>query len=210
MAVTQQAAQQRRDAPNLWHMPGVANARHVRCSAGATHRDVDLHGGPAQAWQPGQNNRPPESARAEHSGGCGHNRRFAAPQHLQAAKRPHAMPHLIVEYTHTLSDFPEAQVLAELNAVLCASPEIANEADLKSRCVCLHRHAVGTVPDAPRAFVHAQLRLLAGRTPEVKQALSGQIAEVLRRLIPRPAGTLVQLSVELVDMDRPSYIKERL
>ena len=34
--------------------------------------------------------------------------------------------------------------------------------------------------------------------------------EVLRRLTPRPAGVMVQLSVEIVDMDRPSYVKERL
>ena len=36
------------------------------------------------------------------------------------------------------------------------------------------------------------------------------VAEVLRRLTPRPAGVMVQLSVEIVDMDRPSYVKERL
>ena len=35
-------------------------------------------------------------------------------------------------------------------------------------------------------------------------------ADVLRRLAPRPAGVLVQLSVEIVDMDRPSYVKEKL
>jgi len=33
---------------------------------------------------------------------------------------------------------------------------------------------------------------------------------VLRRLSPKPAGVLVQLSVEIVDMDRGSYVKERL
>ena len=64
--------------------------------------------------------------------------------------------------------------------------------------------------DQPRAFIHAQLRLLSGRTPEAKQGLSECIASVLRRLTPRPAGVLVQLSVEIVDMDRGSYAKERL
>ena len=52
--------------------------------------------------------------------------------------------------------------------------------------------------------------VLAGRTPEAKQDLSGRIADVLRRLTPRPPGVMVQLSVEIVDMDRPSYVKERL
>jgi 5-carboxymethyl-2-hydroxymuconate isomerase len=86
---------------------------------------------------------------------------------------------------------------------------VADEADLKSRCVAHDRCAIGTAPEG-RAFVHAQLRLLSGRTPEAKKDLSERIAAVLRRLTPRPAGMLVQLSVEIVDMDRPSYVKERL
>ena len=119
------------------------------------------------------------------------------------------MPHLIVEYSPNLGDFPEAAALAALNASVCASPEVKDEADLKTRLARTGGFAVGTAPGA-RAFVHAQLRLLAGRSPEAKQDLAERIASVLRRVTPRPAGTLVQLSVEIVDMDKPSYIKERL
>ncbi|WP_367065916.1 5-carboxymethyl-2-hydroxymuconate Delta-isomerase [Oryzisolibacter sp. LB2S] len=120
------------------------------------------------------------------------------------------MPHLTVEYSPNLNAFPEGQAAAELNAAVCASPEVLDEADLKTRFVrCAPTFQVGTVPTG-RAFVHAQLRLLSGRSPEAKQDLANRIAQVLRRLTPRPAGVMVQLSVEIVDMDRPSYIKERL
>jgi 5-carboxymethyl-2-hydroxymuconate isomerase len=119
------------------------------------------------------------------------------------------MPHLIVEYSRNLAGFPEAQALTELNQAVTASPEIADEADLKTRFIVANSFAIGTAPDA-RAFVHAQLRLLSGRTPEAKRELSERIASVLRRLAPRPAGVQVQLSVEVVDMDRGSYAKERL
>eukprot|EP01035_Chromulina_nebulosa_P061689 gene61689-84368_t len=81
------------------------------------------------------------------------------------------MPHLIVEYSRNLAGFPEAQALAELNAAVCASPEVADEADLKSRIAPVQQFEVGTAP-ANRAFVHAQLRLLSGRTPEAKKDLS--------------------------------------
>ena len=37
-----------------------------------------------------------------------------------------------------------------------------------------------------------------------------RIAAVLRERTPKPQGVMVQLSVEIVDMDRPSYVKERL
>ena len=36
------------------------------------------------------------------------------------------------------------------------------------------------------------------------------IAAVLRERTPKPQGVMVQLSVEIVDMDRGSYVKERL
>ncbi|NMM76933.1 5-carboxymethyl-2-hydroxymuconate Delta-isomerase [Acidovorax sp. SRB_24] len=119
------------------------------------------------------------------------------------------MPHLIVEYSQNLAPFPEAEALSELNAAVTASLEIADEADLKSRFVLADSFEVGTAP-AQRAFVHAQLRLLSGRSPEAKKDLSERVAGVLRRLAPKPAGVMVQLSVEVVDMDRGSYVKERL
>ncbi|NMM80679.1 5-carboxymethyl-2-hydroxymuconate isomerase [Acidovorax sp. SRB_14] len=119
------------------------------------------------------------------------------------------MPHLIVEYSQNLAPFPEAEALSELNAAVTASPEIADEADLKSRFVLADSFEVGTAP-AQRAFMHAQLRLLSGRSPEAKKDLSERVAGVLRRLAPKPAGVMVQLSVEVVDMDRGSYVKERL
>lgn len=119
------------------------------------------------------------------------------------------MPHLTVEYSANLSGYPEAETLAELNAAVCSHREVADEADLKSRILRVERYEIGTAP-AQRAFVHAQLRLLSGRTPEAKKELTERIAQVLRARTPRPEGVLVQLSVEIVDMDRPSYVKERL
>lgn len=119
------------------------------------------------------------------------------------------MPHLHIEYTANLVDFPATQILAELNQAVTGSPEIADEAGLKSCCTVRSCYAIGTAPQA-RAFVHAQLRLLSGRTAEAKQDFVQRIATVLRRLTPHPEGVQVQLSVEIVDMDRPSYLKEVL
>jgi len=119
------------------------------------------------------------------------------------------MPHLTIEYSSNLAGFPVGQVLTQLNQAVTASAEIADEADLKSRCVKHGSYAIGTASEG-RAFVHAQLRLLSGRTPEAKKDFSERIAAVLRRLTPRPAGVQVQLSVEIADMDRASYAKERL
>ncbi|AMM23762.1 5-carboxymethyl-2-hydroxymuconate Delta-isomerase [Variovorax sp. PAMC 28711] len=119
------------------------------------------------------------------------------------------MPHLIVEHSANLGELPLGDLLPALNRSLTGSPEILNETDLKTRFVTIDQFRVGNQAGA-RGFVHAQLRLLSGRTPEAKHDLSERIAVVLRQFVPRPAGMLVQLSVEVVDMDRGSYVKEKL
>ena len=120
------------------------------------------------------------------------------------------MPHLIVEYTDNLADMPQAPLLDALNAAVIASGQVHNETDLKSRLVRTEQYVIGTDPTASRGFVHAELRLLAGRTPEVKRDLSDRIAAVLREMTPQPEGMLVQLSVDIVDMDKAAYYKGAL
>lgn len=120
------------------------------------------------------------------------------------------MPHLIVEFTDNLAGFAEQKILTALNAAVVASGQVVNETDLKSRTVRTTQFVVGTDATASRGFVHAELRLLSGRTPEIKRDLSERIAAVLRELTPQPEGMLVQLSVDIVDMDRNAYYKGAL
>ena len=120
------------------------------------------------------------------------------------------MPHLIVEYSSNLEGFPAAHLLDALNATVIASGQVLNETDLKSRTVRTEQFVIGNDPTASRGFVHAELRLLAGRTPEVKRDLSDRIATVLREQTPHPAGMLVQLSVDIVDMDSGANPKDTL
>lgn len=119
------------------------------------------------------------------------------------------MPHLYVEYSANLAGLPERQVLSELTAVVCNHPTIADEFDVKSRITQVQQFVIGTKPGL-RGFIHVHLHWMSGRTPEVKKEVSDRLAEVLRRLTPHPAGMLVQLSVDIVDMDRGSYYKGRL
>jgi 5-carboxymethyl-2-hydroxymuconate isomerase len=120
------------------------------------------------------------------------------------------MPHLTIEYSRNLEDgFALDETLREVNATLVASGQIRDELDLKSRIVPLDRTVVGTA-GGQRGFVYCVLRVLPGRTDEVKAEMSERIGVVMRNRIPRRAGTVVQLSVEIVEMHKPSYVKEVL
>jgi len=120
------------------------------------------------------------------------------------------MPHLTIEYSSGLFEPDDlAPTLAEVNAALVDSGAIRDEKDLKSRMVALDAIRVGTAGGS-RGFVYAQLRVLPGRDEKTRAAMTACIAGVLRRRCRRPHGMLVQLSVEIVEMERESYVKDIL
>jgi 5-carboxymethyl-2-hydroxymuconate isomerase len=116
------------------------------------------------------------------------------------------MPHLTMEYTPNLAGIDLGKTLLVLNQTLLISGHFGAEMDIKSRAVALEVFQVGTVL-ASRGFVHVKLALLSGRSSEVKKILSGSLLAALTEAGTWPAGVEVQLSVEVVDLDRDSYAK---
>jgi hypothetical protein len=82
-----------------------------------------------------------------------------------AESRDHAST-LIAEYSQNLPVF-QAQALTDLNQAVTSSPEVLDEADLKSRFVLVDSFEIGTAP-ANRAFVH-QLRCCRAARPRPKK-----------------------------------------
>ena len=93
------------------------------------------------------------------------------------------MPHMYVEYTNNLQGLNEAALMEALNATVCGHPTVSDEADVKTRIAQVSHYRIG-LNSAGRAFAHVELRLMAGRTAEVKKELSDRIAAVLERMIP--------------------------
>lgn len=116
------------------------------------------------------------------------------------------MPHLTMEYTPNLPQLDVSKALLVLNQALLISGHFAAEMDIKSRAIPLSAFQVGTV-SASRGFVHLKLAVLSGRSSEVKKLLSESLLAVLKDVCAWPADVEVQLSVEVVDLDRESYAK---
>lgn len=120
------------------------------------------------------------------------------------------MPHIVIEYTPNLGDLPFDAMLAAVTRNLTGSAEVTDEGDLKARVSRAEHFRVGT-QEAGRGFMHVQLRILAGRTPEAKDDLSKRVANGILEHMPKfTNGLTAHLSVEVVDMDRGSYTKVRL
>ncbi|CAG9267748.1 putative 5-carboxymethyl-2-hydroxymuconate delta isomerase [Burkholderia cepacia] len=115
------------------------------------------------------------------------------------------MPHLTLEYSANLDGFDAGATLRALNVALAASGHF-DERDIKSRALRLDTFAVGTSP-APRAFVHAKLAVLSGRPTDVKREFSERVLAELKRHVVAPPGMHLQLSAEILELERESYAK---
>lgn len=121
------------------------------------------------------------------------------------------MPQLTLEYSSNLlaeHALEPATTLTALNAALAATGEV-NEYDIKSRAHRCDVFAVGTAP-AQRAFVHVKVGLMTGRTPDTKRRLSQILMDALRTQVSAATSLDTQLCVEIVDIDRESYVKVRI
>ena len=79
--------------------------------------------------------------------------------------------------------------------------------NFKSRAICRATYRIGAGLGR-EAFVHLEIRLLAGRSPETKKLIGQQCLSLLETTW---GASLVDLdpeiTVELVDMERGSYFK---
>ena len=116
------------------------------------------------------------------------------------------MPHLVVEYTGNLRErFDAHATLAKLNQELDAVGEFVSE-DIKSRAHALEAFVVG-VAGREEAFIHVELAILAGRSPELKELVLQRLLGVLREQAVAPPGMRMQITVRIVDIDRHGYAK---
>ncbi len=115
------------------------------------------------------------------------------------------MPHLTLEYSSNLHQFDADATLMAMNHALVASGHF-EEIDIKSRAIQMGCFLVGT-SSTGRAFVHAKLAILSGRSVETKQALSNRLLAALQAACAWPATLQVQLCVEVLEIERQSYAK---
>jgi len=109
------------------------------------------------------------------------------------------MPHLILEYTANIEPFAIQPLLARLHDEIVATGAV-NLKGLKSRAIRLtdYRLADG---DEAYAFVHVQMWIRHGRSPETKQEMAQRTMAVLEETFGhrRQEGYL-SLSVDIQEL----------
>ena len=109
------------------------------------------------------------------------------------------MPHIIVEYSNGL-ELDVTELLEHLHASIDSMHNVAMER-IKTRA---HRAQDYLVGHGDSEFMHIELKLMPGRTDEMKIELSGALLNAAQDHLSR-FTTKTALTVEVTDLHGPSY-----
>jgi 5-carboxymethyl-2-hydroxymuconate isomerase len=117
------------------------------------------------------------------------------------------MPHLTLEYSANIDQEIRADDLfSELHQALASLANL-NVENCKGRLVRLEDTYIGR-GEPQNAFVHLDIRLLAGRAPELKRRIGQHCLRFLEDYFaPSTADRQLQITVEIVDIQPEAYFK---
>lgn len=113
------------------------------------------------------------------------------------------MPHVIVQATPNVTIKKPESLLKKLNTTLWETGHIGSPQAIKSRMLDIENFLVGTEDDLQtQGFVYLQLRLLPGRSQEVRNEMAQKLHQCLQDdLVPLQSGRVkVQYLVEVIEL----------
>lgn len=114
------------------------------------------------------------------------------------------MPHLLVEYSANLNPDPQA-LLTALNDALIESGHFV-EFDIKTRLFPVEHFLIGN--QGQRAFVHACLKLMPGRTLEDRADLAQRLSQTVAQQFSQVTTLHIQFSAEVLELHAATYSKQ--
>jgi 5-carboxymethyl-2-hydroxymuconate isomerase len=117
------------------------------------------------------------------------------------------MPHLTLEYSSNIEfKLNHQDLFAQLHRLLNEAGGIRID-NFKSRALMRENFLVGR-GDIENAFVHLELRLLEGRSPEAKNEIGQGCLQLLKEFYaPSLANQALQITVEIADISKETYFK---
>ena len=114
------------------------------------------------------------------------------------------MPHLIIEYSSNVAATVREEQLVKRGHNIMIAAGLFTSSDIKSRGHEVQEFQVGE-KEASGSFVHAEVKLLVGRTVEQREPLARDLFKLLSAAF--PAETSV--TVEITEMNRETYKKRQ-
>lgn len=116
------------------------------------------------------------------------------------------MPQIAIEYSSNLAGTIDAEAIGRAVHAALVEHAGADLANCKTRLVRLDHYLIGD-GDAKRAMIHADVRILPGRSDDQKRRLGQAVLETLQRSVADISGFDLQLTVEVRELDGSNYHK---
>ncbi len=120
------------------------------------------------------------------------------------------MPHIIVEHSSDISEKNIADFLPKIQQEMekIQGGNFSVEA-CNSRTLSFKNYFIGAKNQEKSAFLHITIKILAGRSLEIKQELAQKIAKITGDFLKLQNITKdrTNLSVDIVDMEKETYQK---
>lgn len=118
------------------------------------------------------------------------------------------MPHITLEYTSNINqEIRTSELFGLLYELVSNVGDVAIE-NCKGRVIEREDYHIGSGGEQ-KAFVHLCIRMLAGRSNELKSELGRETLKLLKEhFAPATSAMDLQITVEIQDIAREAYFKE--
>lgn len=129
------------------------------------------------------------------------------------------MPHLIIEHSSNISKEAVISLQKDIQKIMSQSEGGFTIDGCKARAFFFDEYLVGSLDQNESSFIHITLKILAGRSLEIRKSLSNKIMDYLRkfvsdlsldRFVDDSNVRRFDISVDIVEMDRETYGKDSI
>ncbi len=119
------------------------------------------------------------------------------------------MPHIIIEHSSDISSENTYNFLPEIQKTVASVKEGNFDLEAcKARAHSFEKYFVGSASCEKSSFFHITVKILEGRSMEIKKFLAQKILDEARRFLQdKELKERADLSVDIVDMNRQAYQK---
>ncbi|MBM3580153.1 MAG: hypothetical protein FJX34_05215 [Alphaproteobacteria bacterium] len=123
------------------------------------------------------------------------------------------MPHLIIEHSKNFSQKVVRDLWSGVHKIMTEIPEGNFDPDqCKCRSHSFGKYFVGLHEEGDSAFLHITIKVLSGRSVEIRKKLATKTCELARDIFSKSeiSTKRCDISVDVVEMEREIYQKIRI
>lgn len=123
------------------------------------------------------------------------------------------MPHIIIEHSANFTKNSVDLMKKEIPQIMAKITEGDFDADqCKCRSHSFDEYLVGSTDQSSASFLHVTIKILSGRTIEVRKKLSMQVMEFAKKIFENLdlKDKRCDLSVDITEMNKENYQKARI